>query len=165
MTGTVFRKGRRDDVERVFALIEKRIRWMDEKGIRHWNTQGYTKVYPLSHYAEQQRQGNLFVLEDAAGDLAGAVVLYRQDPRWGGDPEPPAYYIHHLVTDPAVSGAGTVLLRQIEQTAAENGIGLIRLDCSAANEFLNRYYREQGFVPVGDCTDGPYRGIRYEKRL
>lgn len=41
----------------------------------------------------------------------------------------------------------------------------LRLDSSEDNEPLAKYYENLGFVPAGTCTDGPYKGIRREKKL
>ena len=41
-----FRAARGGDLERIEALIDARIRWMDETGIRQWNVTNYREVYP-----------------------------------------------------------------------------------------------------------------------
>ena len=160
-----FRQGTAADVKDVFRLIQKRIKWMDEKDLRQWNTSGYLETYPIEHYTEQQQLGNLFLLENEAGQIIAAVVLYRQNRRWADHPDSPAYYVHHLVTDPDISGAGAHLLEQCEQMAACSGIGFVRLDCAADNDILKQYYLDLGYSPVGICQDGKYRGYRFEKQI
>ncbi len=160
-----FRKAEASEIGEIFALFEKRVRWMDENGIRHWNVLGYLEAYPAAYYAERQRAGTLYVLTDPAGAVAGAVVLLREDEVWADRADSPALYVHNLATDPAAKGAGRILLREAEKLATREGAGFVRLDCAADNDFLNRYYESQGYRPVGRCEEGPYVGIRREKRL
>ena len=40
-----------------------------------------------------------------------------------------------------------------------------RLDSAVDNDALTQYYESQGFLPVGECEDGPYRGILRQKKL
>lgn len=153
-----------EDVEPVFRLYERRISWMNEKNIRQWNTTDYLSAYPISYYREQQRRGNLCVLrgEDC---LAGAVVLLTEDERWADRAAEPAYYVHNLVTSPAVPGAGRRILEEIEKLGRDTGKCALRLDCAVDNAFLNAYYESGGYLPCGRCQDGPYCGNRREKRL
>lgn len=159
----IFRPAKADDVNAVFSLFARRVRWMDEKGIRQWNVTGYLSVYPKSYYQEQQSCGTLYVLVGKA--VAGAAVLLEQDERWLDKADSAALYIHHLVTDPAVGGIGKVLLAEVEKIADMRKKQYVRLDCSADNQFLNRYYASMGYGFAGRCQDGPYIGNRLEKQL
>lgn len=157
----VFRAAKAEELDSVFTLYEKRVRWMDGEGIRQWNVTDYLTAYPKSYYQEQQALGNLYVLFD--GGVAGAVVLLQEDERWRDKAGEPAFYVHNLVTDPAVKGIGKQLLLEVEKTARMHGKRYVRLDCAVDNAFLNRYYASMGYEPVGECQDGPYIGNRREK--
>ena len=64
-----------------------------------------------------------------------------------------------------VKGAGRQMLAELEKVTASRGRKYIRLDCSDDNPFLNQYYQSQGYEKNGLCQDGPYKGIRREKRV
>ena len=151
-------------VEEIFALILRRIAWMDEKGIRQWNATGYAEAYPREYYREQARQGRLYVLR-REGRIAGAAVLLEEDPRWEAAAPAEAYYVHNLASALEAPGAGGELLEAIEAMARARGKTRVRLDCAVDNAFLNQYYGARGYRPAGRCTDGPYRGTLREKVL
>lgn len=113
-----FRPAEPDEVEAIFRLYADRIRWMEKKGIRQWNVTGYLEAYPIRYYMRRQSLGDLFVLV-SDDTVTGAVVLLQEDDRWPDGADHTALYIHHLVTDPRVSGAGRVLLAKAEGAALQ----------------------------------------------
>ena len=84
------------DAAAVLELIKARIRWMDEQGIRQWNTTGYLEAYGLDYFMQAARQGVLYVFRPPQGSIQGAVILLEEDPRWSDGA--PACYVHNLVT-------------------------------------------------------------------
>ena len=42
-----------EDVPTILALLQKRIDWMDEKGLYQWNRTAYLTVYPAEYFAER----------------------------------------------------------------------------------------------------------------
>lgn len=161
----VFRPARETEIPAIFELYVRRVAWMDEVGIHQWNETDYLSAYPEAYYREELQNGNLFVLEDEAGTLCGAVVLLQDDERWEEEPEQRALYVHNLVTDRKQAGAGKAILRETENLARERGLQAVRLDCAVENRVLNTWYEAQGYLPAGFCTDGPYHGQRREKRI
>ena len=159
-----FRIAEHGEIESIFGLYQKRIRWMDEKGIRQWNTTGYLESYPDDYYREQQALGNLYVLAEG-NVIVGAVVLLQEDDRWSDKKDLPAFYVHNLVTDTSVTGAGKKLLMESKKIAFSKGMHAVRLDCAVDNVFLNNYYDSLGYKMVGTCQDGTYIGNRREKIL
>lgn len=57
------------------------------------------------------------------------------------------------------------MLRFVENLARENNKEKLRLDCAEDNEFLNSYYKNEGYCFVGKCEDGLYKRNRREKNL
>ena len=49
--------------------------------------------------------------------------------------------------------------------AVSEGKEYLRLDCAVDNPVLNEYYESMGYETAGHCQDGPYYGVRREKRL
>ena len=50
------------EIRAVFDLIMGRVAWMDQVGIRQWNTTKYDQRYPLSYYEERRQKEELFTL-------------------------------------------------------------------------------------------------------
>ena len=157
---------------------------MDKSGIQQWNMTNYFEVYPISYYADRQRLGELYVLskEDVvigavvllqsdecwpqmADVVIGTVVLLQSDECWPQMADSPAYYVHNLVTDLSVKGAGKIILSEVEKMAISKGIQFLRLDCAVDNESLNEYYESMGYRMVGCCKEGAYIGNKREKEL
>lgn len=159
-----FQRAKETDIARVMELIESRIRWMDESGIEQWNKNGYLEAYPEAYYREELENRRLYVLRgEETGHVYGALVLRESDDNWGDDAQ--AYYVHNLVADIDEKGAGLYMLSFCDVLARAKKKSYLRLDCDKTNGKLNRYYALQGFAAVGECTDGPYTGIRRQKDL
>ena len=162
----VFRKAIEEDVLGIFALYEKRIAWMEKKGLHQWNATDYLTEYPRSYFRRQAASGRLWAAEDRkTGAILGAVVLLSEDGRWADRAGEPAYYVHNLVTEAAAPGLGGWMLGELETLARKDGKAALRLDCAVDNAALNDYYASHGYQEAGRCADGAYRGIRREKRL
>jgi GNAT superfamily N-acetyltransferase len=154
-----------EDVKDTFSLYERRVEWMEQKGIRHWNVNGYLDIHNKSYFKAQQKLGNLHVLKNEDGRIVAAGVLLDVDPRWPDGDDMAAYYVHNFVADPQSKGAGKILLRMVEDMAAAKDKAFVRLDCNAGNEVLNCYYDELGFLVAGVVNSGFYVGYLREKRV
>lgn len=161
----IFKAAKPEEAEEIFHLYEKRVCWMNAKGMNQWNVTDYLERYPVTYYQEQCSMGYMYTLRTPKNILLGAVVLYPNDVRWLDKPKVPAYYIHNLVTDTSVKGIGEILLANVERLAINHGKHFLRLDCACDNEFLNKYYERQGFILSGICEDGKYKGNCREKNL
>ena len=157
-----FQRGIRADLPRVYELIDQRIHWMDEKGIRQWNVTDYWGCYPPAHYERAVDMGCLYVLRQAGGVIVAVAVLWEEDERWHGD-SATAYYVHHLTTALGERGAGEIMLAECYALARRQGKEFLRLDCAVDNPVLNAYYQRQGFEPAGQCVDGLYKGVLRQK--
>jgi ribosomal protein S18 acetylase RimI-like enzyme len=158
----IFQLAQYDDIKDILALIESRIKWMDEKGIEQWNKTDYLHCYPKEYFEECISRKELYVLkvqEDRS--IVGAVALHTCDSRW--EDKDHSYYIHNLVTAIDACSAGTVLINNCEVIAKNNNKKYLRLDCQALNASLNRYYESLGFRYVEVIKDGLYIGNKREK--
>lgn len=161
-----FGLARTTELEEIFALIDRRIQWMDEVGIRQWNVTDYWGVYPREHYIQQLQQNRLYVLRRITDNtVVGTAVLYETDDRWPDGMFACAYYVHHFASALNEKGVGELLLNHLEDLARAHGKDSLRLDCAGDSPRLNRYYAEKGYVLMGSCTDGVYRGNLREKRF
>lgn len=160
----IFRQATRQEIPAVFDLIMGRVAWMDQVGIRQWNTTKYDQRYPLHYYEMRRQQEELFVLEErATGQIVCVGALFHQDERWP-DPES-AYYLHHLASRVDKRGAGSIFLQMAEEYTAKQGKQYLRLDSAVGNKTLESYYTSRGYVEAGRCTDGLYEGILRQKKL
>lgn len=160
-----FQEAEYAQIPEIFALYEARIRWMDAVGLRQWNATDYLSVYPASYFESMQAKKLLYVLLHPGKEVCCAGVLLRDDPRWEDAKRIPSWYVHNLVTRCDAPGAGRIFLAEAETLAKAHGVQAMRLDCSEDNTKLNAWYEALGYIPAGSCQDGPYRGIRREKRL
>lgn len=162
----LFRYATKSDITSIFKLYENRIKWMDKKGLKQWNTTDYLRVYPLDYFQKQLEDKHLYIIEDiVCNKIIGAAVLLHKDIRWDNAEAENAYYIHNLVTDICRKGIGKIILKEIENLALSEQKTYIRLDCSVDNAFLNNYYEALEYFSVGQCKDGLYIGIKREKKL
>lgn len=159
----VFRQAEPHEIRAVFDLIMGRVAWMDQVGIRQWNTTKYDERYPLSYYEERRQLEELFVLTDGAGELLAVGALFHEDERWRSPAS--AFYLHHLASRVDAKGAGSVFLQMAEEYTARMGKKYMRLDSAVGNKTLEDYYTSRGYVEAGYCKDGLYEGILRQKEL
>lgn len=159
-----FRKASPEEIPAVFALIMRRVAWMDRVGIRQWNTTGYAKCYPLDYYENRQQTDELFVLEDSVtGRILCVGALLLEDARWPDSES--AYYLHHFASEPDVKGVGSIFLQEAEAYTASKGKMYLRLDSAVGNKALEDYYTDRGYLEMGRCVDGLYEGVLRQKKL
>lgn len=154
-----------EDLQAVCDIVQERIDWMNEKGIRQWNVTDYWGRYPVSHYAGLIDKQEMYVLKDEKDYIIGTVTYFSVDDRWPEDIPGDAWYLHHLATRVAYRGAGEMILKMTEDLARSVGKEYLRLDCADDNTFLNGYYGRQGYELRGTCADGLYTGVCREKKL
>ena len=163
MVQYIFRKIRRDEIPQMFSLILRRIEWMDANGIKQWNVTNYTEVYPIEYYYKKYEEGVIFALIEENGTLVCAAILQEKDKRWKDNS--PAIYLHNFVSQLGRKGVGTIFLNHAADYALHQKKKYFRLDSATDNYSLAQYYESQGFLPVGECQDGLYRGVLRQKLL
>lgn len=158
----MFREIEKEEVQKVYELILDRIEWMNENDIHQWNETNYTDAYPLSYYEEKREKGQLFGLIEEEHIVCAAVLL-EEDERWNDSI--PSLYVHNLVSSRNIKGAGKRFFACLEDYAHKQGKKYIRLDSARDNPSLTSYYTSLGFIEVGTCIDGPYKGICRQKEV
>lgn len=160
----IFRQATREEIPLVFALIMRRVSWMDDVGIRQWNTTKYDQRYPIYYYEQRRQQEEIFVLEErSTGKLLCVGALFHRDERW--PEEASAFYLHHFAAELDAKGAGSIFLQMAETYAARQGKTYLRLDSAIGNKTLEDYYTSRGYVEAGYCKDGLYEGVLRQKKL
>ena len=165
MENYVFIKGLIKDVDEIYLLIKKRIKWMDDNNIKQWNKTNYLSSYPKEYFEEKATSGQLYVMKDKSSDkVVGAVLLLEEDERLGIDFSN-SYYIHNLVSDTEFPGVGKEIIQSCEKIAIKQGKDRIRLDCQATNSKINNFYSELGYKYIENFQEGTYVGNKREKLL
>ena len=160
----IFRKATAQEIPEVFALIMRRVAWMDTVGIRQWNVTKYDQRYPLHYYEMRRQKEELFVLTDGeTGEILSVGALLHEDERWPDQAS--AYYLHHLASDPKAKGTGSIFLQMAEAYTAKDGKAYMRLDSAIGNKNLENYYASRGYREAGFCKDGLYEGVLRQKKL
>ena len=163
-TDYIFRKIAKHEINILFDIIGKRVSWMDEVGIKQWNTTNYAEVYPTSYFEEKRQNDECFVLEEkSTGIIVAVAVLLKQDLRWPNKAS--ALYLHNFATRIEYKGVGSICLELAEEYTKNKGYKYMRLDSDIDNKPLEEYYTIRGYKAVGSCVDGLYKGTLREKKL
>ena len=150
-----------EELPAVYALMERRIRWMQANGNPQWDT--YREAYPDTYFQAITSEGRLWLLR-AEGRVAAMISLWDEDSQWADGA--PALYLHNLAADGDFPGAGAEILRRCAEAARAQGLNRLRLDCSAENPLLNAYYEAHGFAFITALPgDEFYRPNLREKLL
>ena len=149
-----------DDLPAAFALIDRRVLWMQARNNHLWDF--YREVYPDDYFRDLIRNGRLYLLKQD-GELAAMISLWDRDHRWTDSA--PALYLHNLAADERFPGAGAEILRRCGERAIAEGRDRLRLDCSAKNPRLNAYYEEQGFAFAAACPGNIYYTPNLREKL
>ena len=144
----------------VFALIDRRTRWMQARGNPQWDT--YREAYPDDYFRTVTEKGQLWLLRQD-DRIAAMVTLWDTDSQWTDNA--PALYLHNLAADEAFPGAGAALLRRCADRAETLHRDRLRLDCSAENPRLNAYYEAQGFAFVTALPGNAYYRPNLRQRM
>ncbi|RKS71647.1 L-amino acid N-acyltransferase YncA [Actinomadura pelletieri DSM 43383] len=146
------RIGKPEDVPAVVALYDGAVEWLAATGRSgQWGTEPWSGN--PRHVARVQRfadSGEMRVAE--RGDALVGAMRLGPAPRFIPPVEEPELFLEALVIDRRCAGLGigAALLDHARAEAAEQGIGLLRLECWAGgDQGLVRYYERAGFVQTG----------------
>ena len=148
---TEIRLARPEDVDAIWALVQRAAAHMQSLGNPQWG-----EDYPTrAHYAADQARDELYVAEDEDGTILGAVCLNQdQAPEYALLPwaiSGPAMVLHRLAVDPAAQrrGVGRSFFQFAEAMARCHGLPTFHLDTYARNDRMQALIRSQGFTQVG----------------
>lgn len=164
----IFRPIEKEEIPVMFDIIQERVAWMDEVGIKQWNVTNYAEVYPLEYFEHHRKNGEVFVLTEKNREIVACAVLKKEDDRWEHIPDyktVKAIYLHNFAVRLDKKGTGKIFLGKAEEYAARNGYECFRLDSADDNKKLEAYYTEKGYISKGMCVDRLYKGTLREKKL
>ncbi len=162
-----FKKAKKTEIDRAYALFKQSAETMIEKNIDHW----HYWIDPPEDKQKWVKDGfknqEFYFVENESSELVGMFRLMKEDLLYWGKQEKKAQYIHSLVVPNEFSGLkiGHKIIEKIENDMLRNNIHLLRLDCNASNEKLCKYYTDLGFEKVGEVQMPLQVCNLYEKEL
>lgn len=154
------RKAAAEDLPGIEAVYDH-THTAEEQGL---TTIGWKRgVYPTRETAEAAlTRGDLFVLTDDDGTVAGAAILNQQQvdvyagAPWEHDvPDREVMVLHTLVIDPFSRGrgCGRAFEQFYEQYALAHGCHYLRIDTNARNTAAREFYKALGYreIAVRPC--------------
>lgn len=135
------------DYEAIVKMTDDWAKYFQEKGIRQWGaitysdgtTKTYAERYPEEYYKGLQEKGiPIVVTKDPNGTVLASLALLSEDKLWPESVPGDSYFIHHFVANrEAKHKDGTRrILQTVAESAINNGVDHIRLDCSSDNQIL-----------------------------
>ena len=149
-----------DEIDVVWALIQRAGRKLVSEGIRQW-----TAEYPNREVvAADQLRANLFVSTGVDGVVGCITLDGRPHAAYDGLPwlvTGPAMTVHRLCVDPMAERAGVArsLMEFAEARARVRRLRSMRLDVYPTNVRAMRLYESRGYRYVGD-VQFPGRELR-----
>jgi GNAT superfamily N-acetyltransferase len=130
----------------VLDLLAEAAEWMQSRGYENWPVR-----FPRSLIAGAVDRRELYMVEEK-GDTVATLTLQWSDPRFWGDADADAGYVHRLAVRRARAGSGMGhrLLEWADEQVRARGRGWSRLDVVTGNRPLRAYYEAAGFVHVRD---------------
>ena len=144
------------DTEKVLALLLNTAKWFQDNGSSQW--EGLLRGIDSHNTEVAIQKGNVFVCKKDE-DIAGMVMLLQDPSEWDfglwGDlalQDQDALYLHRLAINREYADhqLGSEILNWCQEGIYFENKNRIRLDCLAANEFLNAFYRRSGYTYLGE---------------
>ena len=145
------------DLKLVKRLLFETAEWLNKKGSTQWA--GLLKGEDVHNIEAAIDRQEVFLVYRSQ-NVVGTFALWSKQTDWdkdfwGEDESSDIFYLHRLAlsADEHGKNSGNILLDKAKDiTKAENKSGL-RLDCVASNEYLNAFYRRNGFEFVGSVEE------------
>ena len=151
----VMRLAKRDDLDAVMTLLDARIGWLRSWGSDQWST-GSTFRTRLTNNIDR---GETWLLEDDDDAIATITIGTDGDPDfWTPDElRERAAYVSKMASkiNRGGEGIGALMIRWVQDRAANSGLDFVRWDAWRTNPRLQDYYRSIGarYVRTVDVAD------------
>lgn len=152
-TDITFRKGTKEDIAAIMALVRTAVAHMEGQGIFQWDD-----LYPTAEDFEADiNEGALYV--GTTGNQTAAICTWNQacdDAYRNGTwrhPEKPFAVVHRLCVHAAFQNNGIArkMMAYIEALAKAEGMEAVRLDVYRENPHARRLYKKCGYVQTGEA--------------
>ena len=142
-----------ENLSEVKKLLHETAEWLNRKGSTQWA--GLLKGEDVHNIEEAINRKEVYLVY-RSGQLVGTFALWDKQTHWdqdfwGEDLTVDFYYLHRLAlsANEHGRGSGSLLLEKAKEIADLNQKSGLRLDCVASNDYLNRFYKKNGFKLVG----------------
>jgi ribosomal protein S18 acetylase RimI-like enzyme len=156
-----------DDLETVLAVLRDAALWLEAKEVDQW--QNYIKpADDLREWIEQGISGReVFLVYRNQKAIATFRLQWADLMFWPDKNDGRAGYIHSfaVITEFRGQGVGDLVLQWIEAECLKRKKEYLRLDCSAKNSGLQKYYLDHGFRVVETREAQGYLNVFFEKDL
>ncbi|MFC5472249.1 GNAT family N-acetyltransferase [Cohnella suwonensis] len=154
----------------VMRLLVNTAEWLLSKGSSQWNS--LLRGEDSHNTPEAINRGEVYLFKEES-KTAGMVMLLANPSPWDLElwedraNDGAAVYVHRLAVNRKFSGkgVGNRMMKWVEQQTPELSRTVIRLDCIASNEVLNRFYSKLGYEHVGQASNENGLFSKYEKTL
>jgi GNAT superfamily N-acetyltransferase len=161
------RRARAGDLELAVAILEEASAWMRERSGGGWDQGQFpAEVASRGRLWRAYEDGDLYLAWEDGRAMATVTLQWEDELFWPDAPQD-AGYVHRLavVPDAHGRGIGRELLRWAEAEARARGKRFLRLDTSAENPSLRRYYEEAGFELKDEKKVGRWDVVLFERAL
>ena len=163
------RTGGTDDVPALLRMMDGAVAWLAAQGrTGQWGTEPYSVRAGAARKMTERVSRHTLWIAELDGEPAGALILAAEPMPYVEAADEPERYVQLLVTDRRWAGraVGSTLLDLAAAQTRRAGVGLLRVNCYAGYDgLLVRYYRDQGFTPVGTFTVEKWPGQLLARRL
>lgn len=154
----------KDDIQTIESLYLKKIKQLDNKNIKQWDTEEVLWENLSKDYKIEE-----FYIVRIKEKVVGSFILVDFDPTyWIHDKPKQALYIHKLMVDECVKkqGVSDAILTFFKEEGKRRGYTVVKLDVRAHKEKLRSLYERNGFqlVEVVNLQKG-YLTALYEYQL
>ncbi|MBB5953590.1 GNAT superfamily N-acetyltransferase [Saccharothrix tamanrassetensis] len=163
------RRGGPADLPAVMAMLDGAVAWLEASGrTGQWGSRPWSAdPERAGKIADRVRDDTVWIAE-VDGEPAGTLIHSPAAPDYVPPAGEPELYVRLLVTSRAFTGRGVggALLDHARAQARALGVELVRVDCYAGGDGrLVRYYRRNGFTPVGTFEVGEWPGQLLSDRV
>ena len=116
--------------------------------------------------AQAFERGDVYLVRDAQDPVATVTLQWKDELHWPGASED-AGYVHRLAVAPDAHGRGIGrwLIEWAEDEARAREKRFLRLDTSARNAVLRRYYEDAGFELRGEEAMEHWTVVLFERAI
>lgn len=151
-----------DDSEQIQHLLKTLAQWMKDSKINQWSFLLEGEDDKLKEWISK---GLTYIVEKDETFIATFTLLPEAGEWdlhiWGDDLPVNSSYLHRLAISPTYMSQG--IGKKVIEWLSTRKIEIVRLDCVADNEKLNRFYHNNGFELIG-ITDNHCKYQKIMKR-
>lgn len=134
-----------EKIEILLGMLRKKADWLIRIGKPMWNPKLLSKEEFLRKYS----QGKMFIIQKGRETIGGFILVEKDKLFWSAEENSQeAYYIHKLVIKDEYTGKGYSrdAIERIKKYSKINCKKYLRLDCYGDRDYLNKLYKQCGFI-------------------